>query len=83
MSLHTIWSRVSNCFVLRAAVLALKHDDPERPNLDPLAAGTCLHIAGEPRESGLIAVSDRNGARYTLFYSDLLERSQAVQNATG
>ena len=64
------------CYHLHAPVLALKHDDGLRPHLGPLPAGTRIYLAGDTLDSGLIEVTDASGSHYTVFYSDLLERSK-------
>jgi hypothetical protein len=68
--------------LLRSAILALKHNDADHPNLKPLPPGTLLRLAEQPRESGLVDVLDSSDNRYTVFFSDLLERSVGTSGAT-
>jgi hypothetical protein len=67
-------------FLLRSAILALKHDGSDHPTLMGIQPGALLRLAEQPRESGLIDVLDDSDNRYTVFFSDLLERAE---NASG
>ncbi len=62
---------------LRASLLALKHDDGVRPNLESLGAGAVLALVSEIRTSGLVDVS-YDGVVYTVFFSDLCDRGEAL-----
>ena len=69
---------MSTCYFLRAPILALKVDDNTRPNLIPLTPGKCFWLVGAVRESGLIDITDGHAERYTVFYSDLMERAESA-----
>jgi hypothetical protein len=73
---------VSATLLLRSAILALKHDGGDHPNLKPLPEGTLLRLAEQPRESGLVEVLESADNRYTVFFSDLQERSVSASGAT-
>ena len=73
---------VSATLLLRSAILALKHDGGDHPNLKPLPEGTLLRLAEQPRDSGLVDVLDSRNNRYTVFFSDIQERSVGASGAT-
>ena len=70
-------------FRLHAPLLALRQSDVTQPQFEPLLPGTCLVQAALPRQSELVEVQDATDDRlYTVFYSDLLERSDLVEAPT-
>jgi hypothetical protein len=64
------------------SVLGLKVEDDPNPNLAQLPPGARLSLVSEPAESGLVRVRDKSGDTYTVFYTDLLDRSEPVNGAT-
>jgi len=64
------------------SVLGLKVEDDPNPNLAQLPPGARLRLLSEPAESGLVRVRDLSGSTYTVFYADLLDRSDRVNGNT-
>lgn len=60
---------------LKSGVLALRDQSgSSKKEFVRLAEGTVVQLVSAVRESGLVDV-DREGAQFTLFYSDLLDLS--------
>ena len=69
-------------FRLRRPLLALKRDAGDRPIFRNLCVGAIIEVVSEVRDSGLVEVLFE-GAIYTVFYADIVERGDAVNNDGG
>ena len=79
---HNDQSTLPARFRLRRSLLALKRDGGDRPIFRNLCVGAIIEVTSEVRDSGLVEVSFE-GAIYTVFYADIVERGDAVNNDGG